>query len=298
MRNRTPSLSVIVVSASLLALSQTFALTIDSASADTTAEAPALLITARNKDGTPAELSASDVNLKIEGKETPVSDLQRLSSPLRYCVIFDKSASERLRFSQQQAEAIALLEKIPQPGRDYGTLAVFNDYAYLQAEGTDPQKLARAISKEDARGGTALYDAMIACSDEMLKDAHPFDLRVLFVFSDGEDNASNSNLDRTLDILVRSGVRVYSIGHADGPRAIHALKQFAENTGGGAYFLTQKKGIENSLAEISRELAGVFSLKLPATMPLPGDHVYKIELKCSKKDVSVVAPRKYFVPSQ
>jgi Ca-activated chloride channel homolog len=265
---------------------------------------PAIFISAHNKDGTPAGVSAPDLEIKINGKQVAVADVQPLGRPpLRYCLVFDSSGSRRARWSQQQDAATALL-KIAQPGRDYGMLVAFSDQPYLDAEGTDPQKLIRALSKESARGATALYDAMIACSDSMSKSASKSDLQVMFVLSDGDDNASHLSREEVLRTLVRDGIRVYAIAQENAAdpsqraaaKGTEALKQCAEKTGRKAYFPESARDDETAIGNISSDLGSVFSVTVSSTQSLAGDLFYKLEFKCHKKDVSLSAPREYFVP--
>jgi len=284
--------------ACFLALDQlSLALATQSESTNVTPKSPPILITARNKDGTPAELSASDVELKLDGESHSV-EVRRLSPQLRYCLLLDVSGSLKDRLKQEQDEAIALLSKIPKPGRDQGLLVAFNTESYLDAASSDPQQLIKAISSERAQGYTALYDAIGACADSMIKTktVYESDLRVMFIFSDGDDNASFLKPDGTLQFLAKARVRVYSIGHGRHPKSVNALKQFAENTGGRNYFPANQDDLERILADISDELADIYSVKILDTPR--SDHVYKVGFKVRKKDTGLSAPRQYFVPLQ
>ncbi len=257
-------------------------------------------ITARNEDGAPAELSPSDLRVKIDGEEVAISAVRRLNLPLTYCLILDTSGSQRDTFKIEQHEAIALLSKIPKAGRDYGLLVTFDKQAYLEAEGDDPQKLAKAILKESPWGATALYDAMVGCSDRLSKNSP--DALAIFVFSDGEDNSSQFNRDATERALVTAGVNVYSIGKKDtdnptpggAGRGIKALKHVAEVTGGKSYVPKKDEDLEKTIADISGELASLSSVTLTST--LQGDRLYKLEVRCNKKGVSINAARQLFVP--
>jgi Ca-activated chloride channel homolog len=261
-----------------------------------------VLVSARNKDGSPAELSPTDVEVKLEGKTSAVTVVRRLPRPpLQYCLLFDSSGSQKTVFQEEREQAAQFLSRIPQASRDYGWFVAFNDQSYLDAEGTDPQKLAQALSKESPRGGTALYDAMVACSDELARGASAA-LRLMIILSDGEDNSSRVNRDATALALVKEGVRVYSIGRGEAPRAVAALKQFAEATGGKNYFPRKEADLDKLLTDISGELDSLFSVTVAPASPLPGNRVYRIELKFNKKNdkknISISAPRQYFAPLQ
>lgn len=101
-----------------------------------------------HKNGSSLDLSASDLEVKLDGKPAPVSDVHRASPALRYCLLLDVSASTRSIQAAYHDGAVGLLSKIPRPGRDYGLLVSFNNQAYLDAEGTDPQKLIKGIVQD------------------------------------------------------------------------------------------------------------------------------------------------------
>lgn len=256
-----------------------------------------VVITARNEDGTPAELSASDLEIRVDGKETEGREVRRLaSSAFNYCLLFDTSGSQKARFQQQQQQATQFLTKVPQPGRDYGTLVAFNDQVFLDAEGTDPGKLTTALSKERPVGGTALYNAIASCANRLAKNAPDSDQRLMFIFSDGEDNASTLTRDAAAAVVMRAGVRVYAIGDVKGPRAVAALKKFAQESGGKDYFVGKEKDFDAALTDLSRELANRFAVTFASLNSLPADHIYKLEIRCSKKGIFLSTPRQYYAP--
>jgi Mg-chelatase subunit ChlD len=152
-------------------------------------ESRAIWITARNQGGTSAELSASDLQVKIDGKQASVSDIRRWSPILNYCLLLDTSGSTRSALAAQRDKIAALLSRIFQARRDYGLLVAFADRAFVDAEGTDPQKLSKALNKENSRGATALYDAVVTCAEDLFKNDSsknpPDTLRLILIFSDG-----------------------------------------------------------------------------------------------------------------
>ena len=89
----------------------------------------------------------------------------------------------------------------------------FNDEYYLDQDFTnDLLKLKEALEKIDARGGTALYDALVA-SAEQLQEYARLERKVLFVVTDGEDNASRDTLEQAVKHLQEeNGPSVYAIG--------------------------------------------------------------------------------------
>jgi uncharacterized protein with von Willebrand factor type A (vWA) domain len=72
----------------------------------------------------------------------------------------------------------------------------FNDEYYLDQDFTNNLlKLKEALEKIDARGGTALYDAVVASAEHLKRNAR-LEKKVLLIVTDGEDNASNETLEQ------------------------------------------------------------------------------------------------------
>jgi VWFA-related protein len=116
----------------------------------------------------------------------------------------------------------------------------FNDEYYLDQDFTaDTKMLQEGLGKVDSRGGTALYDAVVASADHLKKQAK-LDKRVLLVVTDGEDNASRESLEQAIRRLeAEDGPTVYSIGilgEERQKRARRALATMSERTGGVAFF--------------------------------------------------------------
>lgn len=263
-----------------------------------------IIISARYSDGSPAEISASDLKIKLDGKEASVTSARRVAGiPVFYWLLVDTSSSERPFLPQEREEAALLLSQIIQPSRDYGNLVGFDQRAYLDAEGSDPQALLKAMAGESARGSSSLFDAVFSCADRVV-DLRK-DIRIMFIFSDGSDNSSRVTRDDALRVLLREKIHVYAIGH---PQATSQglwpsskggdnLKSFAETTGGNAYFPKKNSDFQKALADISGDLQGLVLVTFtPGPLKSPGP-LHKFEINCKKHGVVISAPRQYFLPN-
>ena len=66
----------------------------------------------------------------------------------------------------------------------------FSDEAFIDQDFTaDINKLREGLAHIDSKGGTALYDAVVASADQLAKNAKR-PKQVLLIITDGEDNAS------------------------------------------------------------------------------------------------------------
>src|SRR5258706_501040 len=105
----------------------------------------------------------------------------------------------------------------------------------------DIQKMEQGLDRIDARGGTAMRDAIKIALDYS-KGAATKEKRVLLVITDGNDNASRSSLDRIVRQAQQSESVIYAIGlfsqetRADAAQAKHALKELTSATGGLVFY--------------------------------------------------------------
>src|SRR5580698_1667668 len=264
-----------------------------------TAQPLTVFITARGQDGAPADLSNADIGIKADGKPANVIEVHRVVGiPMTYCLLIDTSSSQKGgRLRLEQDEATQLVTQVVKAGRDRGTLVSFNESAYVDAEGSNPREFVSAIEKEQAMGGTAMFQAIFGCASRMLKDAPDNNLRVMFILSDGEDNLSRVNRDAAVTTVLKAGMRVYAIGqYGESRLGLKTLTLFAEATGGRTYFPSKQKDIGKAITDIADELSSI----LAVTFTVPGEmhdgRLHQLEAKCSKNGVSVTAPELYYAP--
>src|SRR5262249_30892935 len=125
--------------------------------------------------------------------------------------------------------------------RDQVCVVNFNDEYYLDQDFTNNLlKMKEALEKIDSKGGTALFDAVVATADHLKKNAR-LEKKVIFVVTDGEDNASRETLEQAVKHLQEeNGPSVYAIGilgdEEHPKRARRALDIMAQRTGGIAFF--------------------------------------------------------------
>jgi VWFA-related protein len=173
-----------------------------------------------------------------DGHPQTITSFRHEDIPVSMGIVVDNSGS--MREKRQKVNAAALnLVRSSNPS-DEVFVVNFNDEYYLDQDFTaNINKLKEALEKIEARGGTALYDAVVASAD-WLKRAK-LEKRVIFVVTDGEDNASSQSLEQAVRHLqVENGPTVYAIGilgdEEHPKRARRALQVMSERTGGLAFF--------------------------------------------------------------
>ncbi len=189
-----------------------------------------------------------------DGHPQTITSFRHEDIPVAMGIVVDNSGS--MREKRQKVNAAALnLVRSSNPN-DEVFIVNFNDEYYLDQDFTASiNKLKEGLDKIEARGGTALYDAMVASADHLKKNAK-LDKKVIFVVTDGEDNASAESLEQAVKRLqADNGPTVYAIGilgdEEHPKRAKRALEVMSERTGGIAFFpktLDEVDAISRSVA--------------------------------------------------
>ena len=198
-------------------------------------------------------LDKSAFSVFEDGQPQNIVSFRHEDIPVAMGVVIDNSGSMREKRDKVNKAAINLV-KSSNP-QDEVFIVNFNDEYYLDQDFTnDLSKMREALEKVDTRGGTALYDAVVASADHLKKNAR-LEKRVLFVVTDGEDNESEESLEQAIRRLQEeNGPTVYAIGllgEEKQRRARKALQFIAEKTGGIAFFPKTLDEVD----EISRQVA-------------------------------------------
>jgi Ca-activated chloride channel homolog len=199
------------------------------------------------------DLAKQDFAVYENGQPQQITSFDRRDIPVSLGIVIDNSGSMRDKRPAVNQAALNLV-KASNP-KDEVFIVNFNDEYYLDQDFTaNLTQMKEGLEKIDSRGGTALYDAVVASADHLDKNAK-LDKKVLLVVTDGEDNASRESLEQAIRKLQKeNGPTVYTIGilgEERQKRARRALAALAENTGGISYFPKDLSEVDS----ISREVA-------------------------------------------
>lgn len=204
-----------------------------------------------------------------EGHPQTITSFHREDIPVAMGIVVDNSGS--MREKRQKVNAAALnLVRASNPN-DEVFVVNFNDEYYLDQDFTaNINKLKEAMEKIEARGGTALYDAVVASADWMKRAK--LEKKVIFVVTDGEDNASAQTLEPTIRRLqAENGPTVYAIGilgEEDHPKRAHrALQAMAERTGGIAFFPKTLDEVDEISRNVAHDIRNQYTIGYKPTTP-------------------------------
>lgn len=201
-----------------------------------------------------------------DGQPQPITSFRHEDVPVAVGIIVDNSGSMR---NKRAAVTQAAVNFVKSSNRDDRVFVVnFNDEAYIDQDFTNNiPKLREALDRIDSRGGTALYDAVVASADYVIKQQNidkKLEKKVLLVVTDGWDTASLDSLEQAVRRLqVEGAPTIYTIGILDEDakkRGRRALRELAEQTGGVAYFPKDLAEVDAITQEVARDIRNQYTI--------------------------------------
>ena len=208
---------------------------------------------------------------KVEQK---ISIFRQEDVPVSMGLVIDNSGSMRDKRPQVNAAALTFVKT--SNAQDEAFVVNFNDEYYLDTVHdftNDIEEMKDALERIDARGSTALYDAVIGSLDHLKKGSK--DKKVLLVVTDGIDNSSRRSLANAVEEAQRSNALIYAIGlftdedmrhnRSDAKKARRALTELTTATGGLAFFPESVDDTTAICAQIARDIRNQYTLAYYST---------------------------------
>jgi Ca-activated chloride channel homolog len=239
-----------------------------------------------------------------DGKQQDIISFHHEDIPVSMGIVIDNSGSMREKRNKVNQAALNLVRSSnPQ---DEVFVVNFNDEYYLDQDFTnDLLKLKDALEKIDAKGGTALYEAVVASADHLKKYAR-LERKVLFVVTDGEDNASRESLEQAVKQLQdENGPSVYAIGilgdEEHPKRARRALEIISQRTGGIAFFPKTLDEVNDISKQVAHDIRSQYTIGYKPTNPKStgGFRTIRVEAKAKGHGKMVVRTKSgYYAGTQ
>jgi Ca-activated chloride channel homolog len=220
------------------------------------------------------DLKKEDFQVFEDGAKQNILSFQHTDLPVSIGLVVDNSGSMSKKRPSVNKSALDLIQA--SNPEDEAFVVNFSDEAFIDQEFTsDANRLRDGLGHIESRGGTALYDAVVASADKLAQDAKR-PKQVLIIITDGEDNASTLNLEQTIHrVQELSGPVVYTIGllfgdemsHAEVRHAKRALEMLSAETGGMAFFPKSIEQIDQIAAEVARDIRSQYTIGYHSTKP-------------------------------
>jgi VWFA-related protein len=227
---------------------------------------------------------------KDDGVKQSIISFQHTDLPVSIALVVDNSGSmSKKRPAVNQSTLDLIQASNPQ---DEAFVVNFSDEAFIDQEFTSSvNKLRDGLSHIESRGGTALYDAVVASADKLANDAKR-PKQVLVLITDGEDNASTLNLEQTIRRVQQlSGPVIYAVGllfgdemsHSEVRHARRALEMLSTETGGIAYFPKSLEQVDQIAAEVARDIRSQYTLGYHSTKPTTDTSFRRVQVLADQK---------------
>lgn len=242
-------------------------------------------------------LTKPDFTVLEDNVRQKISSFRNEDIPISLGILIDNSGSMQ---DKRAAVNRAALDLVQASNPDDETFIVnFADDAFLDQDFTSSiPKLQQGLSHIDSKGGTALYDAVIASADHLAQAAKR-PKQVLLIITDGEDNSSSSTLEQTVRRIQNlQGPIVYSIGllfgnesGGEAKRARHALQRLSDETGGVAYFPKSLSRVDGIAAQVAKDIRNQYTIGYHSTRPESEGGYRTVRVKVKAKGMGKLSAR-------
>jgi Ca-activated chloride channel homolog len=265
------------------------------------------------------DLTAADVKVLEDGKPQEIFTFKRESDlPLTMAILVDVSNSVVPVLPELTDAGARFVNSIMRPNKDKAAVIEFDGEATIVRDLTaSAAKLQRGfaeivrnapppwarrrpppINPGDRKGGTSIFDSVIAACTDML--AREVGRKTVILFTDGYDTTSLTDRSEAVEEALRAEVVVYAIGIGDpDDKGVDrkALEKLCEPTGGRAFVPKDVEGLDQAFEQLERELRQQYLVAYePANMTADGKF-RKIEVRIANhKDIRVRHRRGYYGP--
>jgi Ca-activated chloride channel family protein len=256
------------------------------------------------------DLAADEFTVFEDGVKQDVTFFNRTNLPIALALLLDTSASMESKLPTAQEAAIGFAKRLR--AQDLAEVIDFDSRVIvLQNFSNSAAELEQAIHKTSAGGSTSMYNAVyIALKDlkkVVAKNAEEIRRQAIVVLSDGEDTSSLLPFEEVLDLAKRSETAIYAIGlrTQDGPgsttkgfkEAEFVLRQFAQETGGRAFFPNQVADLAAIYGQISDELSSQYTVGYMSRNTRRDGSWRRVVVRTTRPNLTARTKLGYFAPT-
>ncbi len=224
-----------------------------------------------------AQADKEEFKVLEDGVEQELLDLGVETRPIVLAMLLDDSGSMQNDLAQAQTAAKRFVTRL-RPEDKAMVVSFASEVTLLQSFTNDQYKLANAVDRTKAEGGTAMYDALLYALDH-IGDPDDTVRRVIVLFGDGADSSSKATIEEVTEKAEAREVMMYTIGFSGGGmnrarmnarggmssgpysstlNAIHpgesVLRSLSDDSGGRAFLVESAGALSESYDEIAAEL--------------------------------------------
>ena len=242
-------------------------------------------------------LKSSDFKLFEDGREQTITSFSAEETPFAAVVLLDTSGSMESRVRMARSAAIRFLDGLRE--QDVAAIYHFNSKVELVQEFSSSRDLAPIAFNLEAKGMTALNDAIVKAARELYGRSER--RRAIIVLSDGADTYSNASMDKALSIALATDATIYTVdmsqqGSKDRGLGASALRNFATKTGGRYVSTPGGQALREAFASIVEELSNQYTLTYRPTNRARDGRWREVGVKLERAELAARTRKGYRAP--
>ncbi len=249
-----------------------------------------LHVVASDAEGRPIrDLKAQDFEIRVAGQKREVEGFAYADDvSLLVGLVIDSSGSMELLMHDTRKAAAKFLGTTVLP-QDQAFVVDFDERPrLLQPISADIAELLRGLSRLEASGTTALYDAVVF---SLLQFERAGGRKALVVLSDGDDRDSRFGPRQCIEYAQQWGVPIYliALGGLDDLRRSFPegeLRRLTGETGGRLHFVHAMSDLDTAYAQIQEELRSQYTLRFYTRADLTADERRQVEVRVHRPGAS------------
>jgi Ca-activated chloride channel family protein len=236
---------------------------------------------------------------------------EKTGLPVQVAVLMDISGSTSGKLGFEREAAKDFLYTVVRARKDKGAFATFDEDVNLIQDFTDKLDLLDTAVDSVKKPGTntALWDAVWQMCNEKMR-AVP-GRRIVVVITDGDDTASRAHLKDAIDMAQSTETVVFAISTKAGLSGVvpgvelgtpkdagdRELDRLSSETGGKAFFIGDRKGLEDAFDKVAKELRSQYVVTYRPARAFDGTY-RRIEVKLASGNDFKVRTRKGYTATK
>jgi VWFA-related protein len=250
------------------------------------------------------DLEDDNFTIYEDGAEQEIQVFSREDLPLRMIVLLDTSSSMRMKMRMAQDAAIEFVRSLKTG--DQIKVIEFNDRVLtLEEFSSDVGRVAEAIRDTEAKGATALYNAIYISLQSLSRRRQVDERQAVVVLSDGADTRSLVTFEDVRELARKTDVMIYTISLRGSEKdlkknkylnAKYVLEKLAEESGGSSFSPENIKDLSGVYDQIANELKSQYNMGYTSSNTVADGSWRRIQVLCTRSGVDVRTRAGYYAP--
>ena len=229
----------------------------------------------------------------------------RTNLPLHVILAIDVSSSIRARLHFEQRAASTFLKHVLRKESDKAAIIAFGTTVQEKTAGmsSDVNALDATIRTLQANGETAMYDAIILCSQKLHESRRNTGVRpVIILITDGDDTTSKATLSAAEEAAIRSEATIFALDansiYEKNPKGRLVLERLTHETGGFVLPAREDADLKSAFNMIEKILRSQYALGYPPPDLDANGCFRSIEVSSSKNGLQIHTRKGYYAPAR